>query len=158
MIDQANTKPYIHNTSKKHLGICSQRMLWSIHRITGCFRGISETHSVPVCKIFCYKQEGWYDWRRDHFGWRKQQMTITVLGQLMVLFCDTFRAMISNPETLKTFSMSRTCLLYVIGHDIGPVFKEELISEIRASKSPFSLQYDETTQCQVTKVMELHIQ
>ena len=85
-------------------------------------------------------------------------MTITVLGQVMVLFCDTFRAMISNPETLKTFSMSRTWLLYVIGHDIGPVFKEELISEIRASKSPFSLQYDETTQCQVTKVMELHIQ
>lgn len=32
---------------------------------------------------------------------------------------DTFRAMFSNPETLETFSMSRTKLSYVIGHGIG---------------------------------------
>jgi len=70
---------------------------------------------------------------------------------------DTFRAMFSNPETLETFSMSRTKLSYVIGHGFGPVFKEELISDVRASQSPFSLQYDETTQCQVKKQMELHI-
>lgn len=53
--------------------------------------------------------------------------------------------------------MSRTKLSYVIGHGIGPVFKEELISDVRASQSPFSLQYDETAQCQVKKQMELHI-
>ena len=70
---------------------------------------------------------------------------------------DTFRAMFSNPGTLETFSMSRTKLSYAIGHGIGPVFKEELISDVRASQSPFSLQYDETTQCQVKKQMELHI-
>ncbi|PFX13024.1 hypothetical protein AWC38_SpisGene22936 [Stylophora pistillata] len=70
---------------------------------------------------------------------------------------DTFRAMFSNPETLETFSMSRTKLSYVIGHGFAPVFKEELISDVRASQSPFSLQYDETTQCQVKKQMELHI-
>ena len=65
----------------------------------------------------------------------------------------TFRAMFSNPETLETFSMSRTKLSYAI----GPVFKEELISDLGASQSAFSLQYDETTQCQVKKQMELHI-
>ena len=70
---------------------------------------------------------------------------------------DTFRAMFSNPGTLETFSMSRTKLSYAIGHGIVPVFKEELISDVRASQSPFSLQYDETTQCQVKKQMELHI-
>ena len=70
---------------------------------------------------------------------------------------DTFRAMLSNPGRLETFSMSRTNLSYAIGHGIGPVFKEELISDVRASQSPFSLQYDETTQCQVKKQMELHI-
>ena len=57
---------------------------------------------------------------------------------------DTFRAMFSNPETLETFSMSRTKLSYVIEHGIGPVFKEELISDVTASQSPFSLQCDET--------------
>ena len=62
---------------------------------------------------------------------------------------DTFRAMFSNPGRLETFSMSRTKLSYAIGHGIGPVFKEELISDVRASQNPFSLQYDETTQCQV---------
>ena len=65
--------------------------------------------------------------------------------------------MFSNPGTLGTFSMSRTKLSYAIGHGIGLVFKEELISDVRASQSPFSLQYDETTQCQVKKQMELHI-
>jgi len=69
----------------------------------------------------------------------------------------TFRAMFINPETLETFSMSRTKLLYAIGHGIGPVFKEKLISDLRASQSAFSLQYNETTQCQVKKQMELHI-
>ena len=62
--------------------------------------------------------------------------------------------MFSNPETLETFSMSRTKLSYVIEHGIGPVFKEELISDVRASQSPFSLQCDETTQCQVKRQME----
>ena len=71
---------------------------------------------------------------------------------------DTFRAMFSNPGRLETFSMSRTKLSYAIGHGIGPVFKEELISDARVSQSPFSLQYDETTQCQVKKQIELHIQ
>ena len=70
---------------------------------------------------------------------------------------DTFRAMFSNPGTLETFSMSRTKLSYAIRHGIGLVFKEELISDVRASQSPFSLQYDETTQCQVKKQTELHI-
>ena len=65
--------------------------------------------------------------------------------------------MFSNPETLETFLMSKTKLSYVIGHGIGPVFKEELISDVRASQSPFSLQYDETTRCQVKKQMELDI-
>ena len=60
-------------------------------------------------------------------------------------------------ETLETFSMSRTELSYVIGHGIGSVFKEELISDVRASQSHFSLQYDKTTQCQVKTQMELHI-
>ena len=66
--------------------------------------------------------------------------------------------MFSNPETLETLSMSRTKLSYVIEHGIGPVFKEELISDVRISQSPFSLQCDETTQCQVKRQMELHIQ
>ena len=50
--------------------------------------------------------------------------------------------MFGNPETRKTFSMSRTKLSYVIGHGIGPVFKEELISDVRASQSLFNLQND----------------
>ena len=66
--------------------------------------------------------------------------------------------MFSNPETLETFSMSRTKLSYVIEHGIGPVFKEELISDVTASQSPFSRQCDETTQCQVKRQMKLHIQ
>ena len=65
--------------------------------------------------------------------------------------------MFSNPEALETFSMSRTKLLYVIGHGIGPVVKEEFISDVRASQSPYSLQFNKTTQCQVKKQMELHI-
>ena len=70
---------------------------------------------------------------------------------------DKFRVMFSNPETLETFSMSRTKLSYVIGHGIEPVFNGELFSDVRASQSSFGLQYDETTQCQVKKQMELHI-
>lgn len=66
--------------------------------------------------------------------------------------------MFSNPETLETFSMSRTKLSYVIEHGIGLVFKEELISDVTASQSPFSLQCDETRPCQVKRQMELHIQ
>ena len=52
---------------------------------------------------------------------------------------DTFRAMFSNPGRLETFSMSRTKLSYAIGHGIGPVFKEELISDTRASQSLFNM-------------------
>ena len=44
--------------------------------------------------------------------------------------------MFSNPGTLETFSMSRTKLSYAIGHGIGPVFKEELISDVRAYRAP----------------------
>lgn len=70
---------------------------------------------------------------------------------------DTFRAMFSNPETLKTFSMSRSKLSYLMAYGLGPAFKEQLTYGVRRSGSPFSLQYDETTQSQVKKQMELHI-
>ena len=46
---------------------------------------------------------------------------------------DTLRVMFSDPETLETFSMRRTKLSYVIRHCIGPVSKEELISDVTAS-------------------------
>ena len=82
-------------------------------------------------------------------------MITTVLDQVMVLVIrlELYSAILKH---LK-LSMSRTKLSYAIGHGIGPVFKEELISDVRASQSPFSLQYDETTQCQVKKQMKLHI-
>ena len=69
---------------------------------------------------------------------------------------NTFRAMFSNADTLRSFSMGRTKLSYLMAYGLGPAFKEQLIYDVRRSNSPFSLQYDETTQSQVKKQMELH--
>ena len=60
-------------------------------------------------------------------------MITTVSDQVMVLVIR-LEPMFSNPGTLETFSMSRTKLSYAIGHGIGPVFKEELISDVRATE------------------------
>ena len=53
---------------------------------------------------------------------------------------DTFWSMFTNPETLKTFSMSRSKLSYLMAYGLGPVFKEQLFYDVRCSGSPFSLQ------------------
>ena len=110
---------------------------------------VSETIPVPVRNIcFTSKKD---DTTKAEIIWAAKTANDNYSFRSSDCIGDTFRAMFSNPETLETFSMSRTKLSNVIGHGIGPVFKEELISDVRASQSPFSLQYDETTQCQVSR-------
>ena len=110
---------------------------------------VSETIPVPVRNIcFTSKKD---DTTKAEIIWAAKTANDNYSFRSSDCIGDTFRAMFSNPETLETFSMSRTKLSNVIGHSIGPVFKEELISDVRASQSPFSLQYDETTQCQVSR-------
>lgn len=118
---------------------------------------VSETIPVPVCNICVTSKKDGTCTRNAQIIWAAKPVNDNYSFRSSDGIGDTFRAMFSNPETLKTFSMSRTKLSYVLGHGIGPVFKEELISDVRASQSPFSLQYDEATQCQVKKQMELPI-
>ena len=47
---------------------------------------------------------------------------------------DTFWAMFSNPETLKTFSMSRSKLSYLMANGLGPVFKNNSFMMLGAPK------------------------
>ena len=44
-----------------------------------------------------------------------------------------------------------------MAYGLGPAFKEQLIYDVRCSKTPFSLQYAAPTLSQVKKQMELHI-
>ena len=117
---------------------------------------VSETTPVPVCNICVTSKKD--DITKTEIIWAAKTANDNYSFRASDDISDTFRAMFSNPETLETFSMSRTKLSYVIGHGIEPVFKDELISDVRASQSPFSFQCDEKTQCQVKRKIKLHIQ
>jgi len=58
---------------------------------------------------------------------------------------ETFHAMFKCPVS-ERFSMSRSKLSYIFSDGLGPAVTEELVMDIKASGSVFSLQFDDTTQ------------
>lgn len=69
---------------------------------------------------------------------------------------DTFQAMFAG-DIAKDMQLSRTKASYVLSDGLGPYFLRELVKDVSASKSPFVLHYDEATQAQTVKQMNMQI-
>ena len=55
----------------------------------------------------------------------------------------------------NTFTMSSSKVSYLISEATGPFFHGLVVSDVKASKIPYSLQYDETTNKQVQKQRDI---
>ena len=64
--------------------------------------------------------------------------------------------MFDCPAAAK-FNMSRSKVSYMLTDSLGPYFKNELIADVNNARSPFTLHFDETTNSQVKKQLDLHI-
>lgn len=70
--------------------------------------------------------------------------------------CSTLAAMF--PDSLaRDMQLSRTKATYIVSDGLGPHFRRELLQEVNQSKLPFVVHYDETTQVQVHKQLNVHI-
>ena len=56
-----------------------------------------------------------------------------------------------------TFTMSSSKVSYLISEATGPFFHSLVVSDVKASKLPYSLQYDETTNKQVQKQLDISV-
>lgn len=57
----------------------------------------------------------------------------------------------------NNFTMSSSKVSYLISEATGPYFKKIVADDVKNSGSPFTLQYDETTNAQVNKQLDLKI-
>src|SRR6266516_6230242 len=57
----------------------------------------------------------------------------------------------------NTFTMSSSKVSYLISEATGPFFHGLVVSDVKASKMPYSLQYDETTNKQVQKQLDISV-
>ena len=69
---------------------------------------------------------------------------------------DTFKSMFKCPIA-DGFSMSRSKISYLLSDGLGPAYSKMLLYDVKNSRNSFSIQYDETTQAQVKKQMDLLI-
>lgn len=69
---------------------------------------------------------------------------------------DTFRAKFKCPIA-DGFSVGRTKLSYMLTVGLHPAFSKALLYDVKNSQSCYTIQYDETTQAQVKKQMDLLI-
>ena len=56
-----------------------------------------------------------------------------------------------------TFTMSSSKVSYLISEATGPFFHRLVVDDVKASKVPYSLQYDETTNKQVQKQLDISV-
>ena len=68
---------------------------------------------------------------------------------------NTFQAMFSS-DISKDLQLSRTMVSYTISDGLRPYFNRELVLEVNRSKLPFVVHYDETTQAQTVKQLNVH--
>ena len=68
-----------------------------------------------------------------------------------------FAAMFPDSPIAADIKLSRTKVSYLLADGMGPHFKQELILDLCKSEGKFSLHFDETTQAQVKKQMDLRI-
>ena len=67
----------------------------------------------------------------------------------------TLTAMFPDSKIASSFSLSRTRASYVIGDGMGPYLRGIIIEDLKKSDSPFLVHFDETTNSQVKKQMDL---
>lgn len=70
---------------------------------------------------------------------------------------ETFQAMFNGDVIAKDMKLSRSKVSYVIADGLGPHFLKELVNDINESKTPFVVEYDETTQAQIKKQLNIQI-
>jgi hypothetical protein len=70
---------------------------------------------------------------------------------------NTFAAMFQDSQIAKDLHLGRTKASYMIADGLHPYFAEELIREVNGSSSMMVLHYDETTQVQIKKQLNMHI-
>ena len=55
------------------------------------------------------------------------------------------------------FTMSSSKVSYLVSEATGPYFKQVVANDVKTSRSPFTLQYDETTNAQINKQLDIKI-
>ena len=70
---------------------------------------------------------------------------------------ETFAAMFPDSHIPADIKLSRTKVSYLLTDGMGPHFRQELIKDLCQSGSKCSLHFDETTQAQVKKQMDLRL-
>ena len=69
---------------------------------------------------------------------------------------DVFQAMF--PDAVPdNFTISSSKVSYLVSDATGPYFHNLLVSDVKASCTPYTLQYDETTNKQVEKQLDINI-
>ena len=68
---------------------------------------------------------------------------------------DTFKCMFPDSKIAADLSLSRTSASYMITEGMAPHFRQVLVEDLRKSDLPFALHFDETTNVQVKKQMDL---
>ena len=68
---------------------------------------------------------------------------------------DLFREMFPDSKIASNFSLSRTSASYMISEGLSPYFTKKMIQDLVKSNLPFSLHFDETTNTQVKKQVDL---
>ena len=68
---------------------------------------------------------------------------------------DLFREMFPDSKIVANFSLSRTSASYMISEGLSPYFTRKMIQDLLKSNLPFSLHFDETTNTQVKKQVDL---
>ena len=70
---------------------------------------------------------------------------------------ETFNAMFPG-KVPESFTMSSSKVSHLVSESSGPYFKQVLANNVKTSETPFTLQYDETTNVQVNKQLDIKIQ
>ena len=75
---------------------------------------------------------------------------------LLVTTLKTFNAMFLG-KVPESFTMSSSKVSYLVSESSGPYFKKVLANDVKTSETPFTLQYDETTNAHVNKQLDIKI-
>ena len=70
------------------------------------------------------------------------------------MFAEMFDEKHNNP-ILSDFKLNFSKLSYTVSHGLSPYFHEEIVSNVKSSNLPFTLQVDEKTNAQVKKQFDM---
>ena len=65
--------------------------------------------------------------------------------------------MFSDSKIASNFTLSRTSASYMIGEGMSPHFTSLMVKDLKDSKLPFCVHFDETTTAQVKKPMDVTV-